>query len=85
MSSVEILAHMSTFYLDAYETTARMLSLVVYCLAMHPDVQQRLREEINSVKEEITIDVLNKLPYMEMVLAGKPLKFKQNYFFSTVM
>lgn len=53
---------------------------MAYELAVNPDVQQRLRAEIEEANEncnqQITYDTLMELKYMDMVVSGKcrPLK-----------
>ena len=42
----EIIGQSITFMLAGHETTANSLSLTAYNLAMHPEIQERLIEEI---------------------------------------
>lgn len=45
----------------------------LYQLANNPEVQEKLRKEINefsSKSEGITFDVLNEMPYLDQVLNG---------------
>jgi len=48
LSEDEILAQAIIFFLAGYETTATTLSYCSYELALNPDVQQKLYEEIIS-------------------------------------
>ncbi|XP_039278713.1 probable cytochrome P450 6a13 [Nilaparvata lugens] len=60
----------ASFYFDAYETTARAMSFMFYSLAQYPDVQSRLREEVKKLsKEQITLEEVQKLPYLDMVFS----------------
>ena len=45
-SDEQIVAHSATFLLAGYETTANTLSFTSYLLCLHPEVQERLRNEI---------------------------------------
>lgn len=56
LSDEEILAQALIFVFAGYETTSSTLSYISYHLAIHPDVQKRLQDEIdanlpNKVKE----------------------------------
>lgn len=47
LSDGAIVSHSVTFLLAGYETTANTLAYTSYLLALHPDVQDRLRAEID--------------------------------------
>ncbi len=46
LSDDDIYAQVVTFLVAGHETNGRALSYTTYLLALHPDVQQRLYEEI---------------------------------------
>ncbi|KAB1263436.1 Cytochrome P450 3A12 [Camelus dromedarius] len=48
LSDLELVAQGIIFIFAGYETTSNSLSLLVYELATHPDVQQKLQEEIDA-------------------------------------
>ena len=54
----------------ATETTSSALSRILHLLSLHPDVQDKLREELERAREEneeLTYDQLVSLPYLEAV------------------
>ncbi|KAH6909125.1 cytochrome P450 [Coprinopsis sp. MPI-PUGE-AT-0042] len=66
----EILAQISTFVLAGLDTTSSALCRVLWLLAKHQQIQDRLRKEIREAKEqygELNYDQLNALPYLDAV------------------
>lgn len=57
------------FLLAGYETTSTALTYMAYLLATHPDVQEKLYEEIKEKigNSDATYDVVMKLPYLDAV------------------
>ena len=55
-----------------YETTALTVSTVLLMLALHQDVQEKVVQELkgvfDSAEQETDNDMLNNLPYLEMVV-----------------
>ena len=47
----DIHASAITFLLAGYETTSNALSYTTYLLAMHPEIQERLYQEVKGVME----------------------------------
>ncbi|XP_034986805.1 cytochrome P450 3A12 isoform X2 [Zootoca vivipara] len=67
----EILAQAFTFVFAGYETNSNSLGYTAYFLAIHPDVQQKLQAEIDTIlpdKAPLTYDAIMKLEYLDMVL-----------------
>ncbi|XP_041980389.1 cytochrome P450 6B6-like [Aricia agestis] len=66
-----IAAQAFVIYIAGYETSATILTYLVYELAMNPKIQNKLLEEIDEVmnrnKDEITYDSVCNNPYMEKV------------------
>ncbi|PVD38379.1 hypothetical protein C0Q70_00993 [Pomacea canaliculata] len=66
MSRLEILGQAFLFFVAAYETTSSTLQFMAYCLARHPDIQQKILQEI-----EIELsDVVNRLASETVTIKG---------------
>ncbi|KAL4886962.1 cytochrome P450 [Aspergillus karnatakaensis] len=71
----ELIDQMMTFLAAGHETTSSALQWSIYALCKHPDVQERLREEIRASlppisvgnPEPITAATLDSLPYLHAV------------------
>ncbi|ODM94328.1 Cytochrome P450 9e2 [Orchesella cincta] len=64
------------FFFAGFSTSSNVVSLAAYALAVHQDVQEKLREEVDSklfkdgdTKKDIDYDELNGLVYMDMFLS----------------
>uniref|UniRef100_A0A9L0IQJ3 unspecific monooxygenase n=1 Tax=Equus asinus TaxID=9793 RepID=A0A9L0IQJ3_EQUAS len=71
LSDLELVAQSIIFIFAGYETTSSSLSFLMYFLATHPDVQQKLQEEIDATfpnKAPPTYDALVQMEYLDMVL-----------------
>uniref|UniRef100_A0A8D0L2P5 Cytochrome P450 3A n=1 Tax=Sphenodon punctatus TaxID=8508 RepID=A0A8D0L2P5_SPHPU len=67
----EILAQALVFIFAGYETTSSSLNFLSYNLATHPDVQQRLQEEIDAAlpnQATPTYDAVLQMEYLDMVV-----------------
>ncbi|XP_043278111.1 cytochrome P450 6k1-like [Venturia canescens] len=68
-----LVAQAAIFFTGGFETSSTTLSLTLYELALSPDIQTKLREEINSGIEsnngDITYDMVTTLPYLDMVVS----------------
>ncbi|XP_012252348.2 cytochrome P450 9e2-like isoform X1 [Athalia rosae] len=65
---MSIVSHTTAFFLDGYESTSIAISFFAHLLARHPDVQQKIRNEIfTAVKKHdgITYDALQEMVYLE--------------------
>ncbi|CAG2176701.1 unnamed protein product, partial [Oppiella nova] len=70
----ELISQCVAFLLVGYETTATALSLCLYHIGKHPDVQQKLFNEVKKYLEHIksdtdSYDTLGSLKYMDAVVA----------------
>ncbi|RPD54893.1 cytochrome P450 [Lentinus tigrinus ALCF2SS1-7] len=65
----ELLGQMSTFIFAAMDTTSNALSMTLFLLAQHPEVQEKLRQEILEASngEDLGYDTLVSLPYLDAV------------------
>ncbi|XP_032678352.1 uncharacterized protein LOC116847451 [Odontomachus brunneus] len=68
----DLVAQAAIFFTGGTETTLSAMSFALYELAMQPQFQDRLREEIlNAINEnegKITYDMILSLPYLDMVV-----------------
>jgi cytochrome P450 family 6 len=69
----DIIAQASTFFIDGYETSSTAMAFGLYCLALNPDVQTKVREEVDSVLKKhggtLTFDALQEMTYLDMALS----------------
>ncbi len=68
----EILAQMVLFILGGYDTSSNILGLTCYNLAVYPEAQERVAEEISQVcssTETVTHEEIQKMPYLEACIA----------------
>lgn len=68
----ELVAQCLLFFLAGFDTTSTSLAFASYELALNPDMQQKLREEIkeNSLdRKEISYDTLMKMKYLDQFVS----------------
>ena len=68
LSNVEIRHEVDTFMFEGHDTTATGTAWTLYCLARHPEHQQKIREEVNLVldgRECLEYDDLKDLQYTQ--------------------
>ncbi|KAI1091137.1 cytochrome P450 [Rostrohypoxylon terebratum] len=61
----EFLGHLLEFMAAGHDTSANMLSWSLYILALNPDIQETLREELKGLSDNPTYNDLERLPYLE--------------------
>jgi len=64
----DILANSFIFILAGYETTASLLSYLFYSLAIYPECQQKLLEEVlenTGSNGKIDYDTITRMPYLD--------------------
>ncbi|XP_041575123.2 cytochrome P450 3A19 [Taeniopygia guttata] len=72
LSDEEVLAQALIFVFAGYETTSSTLSYIAYNLATHPDVQQRLQDEVDAHlpnKASPTYNAIIQMEYLDMVVS----------------
>ncbi|KAJ9573564.1 hypothetical protein L9F63_009049 [Diploptera punctata] len=69
----DIIAQALQFYFAGFETVSTLLCFVSNQLAVYPDVQTRLQQEIDQTLQEnegkITYEAVNSMKYLDMVLS----------------
>ncbi|XP_069845418.1 cytochrome P450 3A9-like [Dipodomys merriami] len=71
LSDLELAAQSIIFIFAGYDTTSLTLSFTVYLLALHPDVQKKLQEEVDRTlpnKAPATYDAVMEMEYVDMVV-----------------
>ncbi|KAF4437554.1 putative bifunctional P-450:NADPH-P450 reductase [Fusarium austroafricanum] len=70
MSDDSIIENLITFLIAGHETTSGLLSFAFYYLLENPHTLEKARAEIDQVlgDENLTVDHLPKLPYINMIL-----------------
>lgn len=67
-----LLAQAFVFFIAGFETSSSAMSFALYELALQPELQDKLRKEINEVNErnngKLTYESINSMEYMSMVL-----------------
>lgn len=68
---LELAAESFLVYIGGFETSSTLMTFTLYELALHPEMQDRLREEINSTLDEqdkLTYETLLGMKYLDMVV-----------------
>ncbi|XP_069686297.1 cytochrome P450 6j1-like [Periplaneta americana] len=79
MDSDDYVAQVFAFLFAGFETSSSIMCFSLYELALHPDIQRRVREEIARVlaphQNKLTYDNLQELHYLDMVVAETQRKY----------
>ncbi|KAH8410872.1 hypothetical protein KR222_005603, partial [Zaprionus bogoriensis] len=70
----QMAAQSFVFFTAGFETSSSTMSFCLYELALQPDIQQRLRDEIETVLKEtpngeLTYDTIGQMTYLDQVLS----------------
>ena len=81
LTRAEACAQAFVFFLAGYETSSSTATYCLYELALHPEIQKKVQNEIDEVVNSttgVTYDkVLNEMEYLHKVFSGKI--FNLNY------
>ncbi|KAF2897108.1 hypothetical protein ILUMI_09068 [Ignelater luminosus] len=72
LTDEDIIAQALVFFLGGFDSVSSGMSFVAYELAVNPDIQKRLQEEIDETihsQGTITYDSLMKMKYLDMVIS----------------
>lgn len=74
-SDDDLTAQAMAFLLAGFDTSSSLLCFSAYELALNPDIQIRLQEEIDDVLTKydgsLTYNALMEMKYIDMVVSGK--------------
>nr|XP_031848283.1 cytochrome P450 9e2-like [Nomia melanderi] len=72
LNNLDIASQAFTFYFGGFETTSTLLCFASHMLAVNPEIQKRLQEEIDQVlmnsNGEIPYETMNGMKYLEAVI-----------------
>ncbi|KAG5895439.1 hypothetical protein JTB14_037598 [Gonioctena quinquepunctata] len=73
ITNTDITAQALVFFFAGFDTISTLMSFLSYELALNPDIQTRLRNEIEDTlaesKEKITYEAILKMKYLDMVVS----------------
>ncbi|KAM9330161.1 cytochrome P450 4B1-like [Gastrophryne carolinensis] len=71
LSDEDLRAEVETFMFEGHDTTASGVAWTLYCMAQHPEHQQRCRQEVREVlgdRKTLEWEDLSRLPYTTMCI-----------------
>ena len=75
MTMDELAAQVFIFFIAGFETSSTTMSFCLYELALNPDIQRRVQDEIDSVLQKhdgnITHEAILQMEYLDKTVAGK--------------
>jgi len=71
----ELAAQVFIFFIGGFETSSTTMSFCLYELAINPDIQQLVQDDIDNVLQkhdgEITYEAIQQMEYLDKTVAGK--------------
>lgn len=72
-NDTDVVAQAVTFWLDGFETSSIAISYALYELALNPEIQKKLRNEITTALEkhdgEVSYDIIQEIKYLDMFVS----------------
>lgn len=72
---MQIAAQVFVFFIAGFETSSTTASFALYELALNPDIQDTLRQDIDEVLEKhdgkVTYEALGEMTYLTQCIEGK--------------
>uniref|UniRef100_A0A336LWG8 CSON002172 protein n=1 Tax=Culicoides sonorensis TaxID=179676 RepID=A0A336LWG8_CULSO len=79
LNEVDMTGDFINLFLDTFETTSIFMSNVLFEIARHPEVQNRIREEISALEDKkLDFESVESLEYLENVIFGKNFPVSTN-------
>lgn len=80
----EMTAQLGGLYIDGFGTNSSGLSFMIYAIASHPEVQDKIRNEIQVCLERyngvLSFDGIQEMLYLDAVMSGKSTKIDMHSF-----
>ncbi|KZT52148.1 cytochrome P450 [Calocera cornea HHB12733] len=67
ISDRDMLDEVNSFFFAGSDSTSLALSWALFLLAVYPDTQRRLREELNSLDDGVAFSAIDGLPFLDKV------------------
>ncbi|KAF2888386.1 hypothetical protein ILUMI_17787 [Ignelater luminosus] len=88
LTDEDIAAQAFLFFLAGFDSVATLMHFVAYELAVHPDIQVKLQQEIdgilNNSNGSLTYEKLSSMKYMDMVLSETLRKWPSAFFLDRI-